>query len=214
MASYSWNNGLGVAQTYTTSTAGNYFVHLIDPYGCEGYSDTANVTIVPGPVPNLGPDINLSLGSFATLDPGTFSSYQWSTGEITPSIVVIANDLGPGTHTVSVDVRDDNGCIGSDHITITVVNEQGTGIAEQQSGPFRVFPNPTKASLNIALPQVTTAKLDVRIMSVTGQVVLATQLQAQGTDLLQLNVNALAPGTYFVQLELEGVKQLVPVWKQ
>jgi hypothetical protein len=138
-----------VSSPYTalTTTGGLYhIVSLSDATGCAGDSGTfggyTNVTVNPNPTPNLGPDTTVC-GSYV-LDAGPGSSYAWSTGATTQTLVVTS----PGLYAVTV--TDANGCVGSDQadldvnplpvITIndTVLCEGGTFLFNA-GGPFQSY---------------------------------------------------------------------------
>ncbi|HEX8254238.1 MAG TPA: hypothetical protein VF846_13930 [Thermoanaerobaculia bacterium] len=111
-ASYLWSTG-ATTQTITVTTSGTYTVTVTDANGCTA-SDSDNVTITTSPVVNItGP---VSSCDNATLDAGPgFSSYLWSTGETTQTIVVSSS----GAYSVTVS----NGtCSASDSHNVTISN--------------------------------------------------------------------------------------------
>jgi gliding motility-associated-like protein len=74
------------------------------------------VTTVPLPDADLGPDTAFCFGDVftKTLNPGTFNSYQWSTGDTTQTIVIGAFDSA-----YAVTVTDSTGCVNSDNISVS-----------------------------------------------------------------------------------------------
>lgn len=87
--------------------------------------------------------INSCEGETLTLNPGIFSSYQWSTGATSPTIEVTSN----GVYTVSV--TDADGCIGSATAQVTfhphpetpVITQNGTTLSASGSGTFTWYFN-------------------------------------------------------------------------
>jgi gliding motility-associated-like protein len=107
-----WNTG-DTALTIPVTSSGNYS-YTYSIFNCQ-FSDTASVTFIPLPQVNLGADtiicssvINLVLNAANT---GT--SYAWSTGDTTSSILTLA------TGVYSVTVTAQANCIDTDTITIS-----------------------------------------------------------------------------------------------
>jgi hypothetical protein len=110
-AAYLWNDGT-TTQLFTTSTSGIYYVDVTDANGCVS-SDTVVATINALPVVDLGQDFT-QCGS-AMLDAGNAgSTYDWSTTATSQTISV--SSTGP----YSVEVTDENGCVNSDTIIVTI----------------------------------------------------------------------------------------------
>ncbi len=114
-SSYLWQNG-SVAQTFTTSQTGNYWVKVGNQ--CGYTTDSAQVLqLYPLPVVNLGPGgMFCSIPAF-TLDAGNAgSTYRWSTGE-TSQLITPANS---GNYAVAVTSQ--YGCIDSGSVSIELVD--------------------------------------------------------------------------------------------
>ena len=116
--------------TCVTVTAGQYFVSMIDSSGCS--IDTLITIPQPAPISvDLGNDIEIQLGQDAALlkvdinSPSSIDSIIWTPKKgincLSPSCTTLeANPSETTTYLVSV--TDNNGCKGSDEITITVKN--------------------------------------------------------------------------------------------
>lgn len=91
---------------------GTYTVELVSSQGCD-----STILFIISSLPPAGnllpPDTNLCEGESITLNPGFFQSYQWNTGDTTPTITVSERGL------YKVTVRDALGCIYTDSILIT-----------------------------------------------------------------------------------------------
>ncbi|MBT3209060.1 MAG: T9SS type A sorting domain-containing protein [Bacteroidetes bacterium] len=107
---YLWNDG-SMNQTLAASNPGLYSVTITDVNGCEG-TDEFELLNFSSPLPNLGSDQIICSGETIVLDPGTFESYNWSTGETTQSISVTTDDI------FDVTVTDINGCVAIDEVEI------------------------------------------------------------------------------------------------
>ena len=109
-ASYLWSND---EDTQTIDVGeGTYTVTVTDNSGCTG---TDEVTVIKNdnPEPSITGDLEYCASDETTsLDAGTWSEYLWSNGEDTQMI-----DATEGTYTVTV--TDNNGCIGTDEVSIT-----------------------------------------------------------------------------------------------
>ena len=106
-----WSDGTG-GNSVDVFNAGTIGVTVTDANGCLGMSQ---VLVDEFPISNveiIGPDLFCD-GELVILETsGDFASYQWSTGDITPTIVVDA------TNEYWVTVTDDNGCMAVDEIYI------------------------------------------------------------------------------------------------
>lgn len=106
-AQITWSNGEHTP-TINTAQAGNYSVTVTDINGCTATAQTA-LTIVPPLNPGISSDPpNCEGESILDAGPG-FSSYNWSNGKTTQSILVSAT----GTYTVTVSDAIGLGCTDS-----------------------------------------------------------------------------------------------------
>ena len=122
--SYLWSTG-AVSQAIPVNTPGNYSVTVTDGNGCSGLA-ALMVAIFPDPVPVISGTVSFCGGTSTTLNAGPgYSSYLWSTGEISQTIVV--NTVG----TFSVTVTNANGCSGSTNVITT-----NTGSLPASPGPI------------------------------------------------------------------------------
>ncbi len=102
-ASYTWfegNTQVATGQNYYASTNGFYKVYITDASGCPASSAFTQVTITPvtASITANGPT-TFCQGNSVTLDAGSgFTSFLWSNGQTTQSIVVNS----AGTYTVVV----------------------------------------------------------------------------------------------------------------
>lgn len=119
--SYEWNTG-ATSRFLTVTTPGNYLVTVTGVCGVA--NDAIQVINHPIPQPNLGPDMtNVCDWDHKVLDPGPFTSYNWSTGENTQQITVSQ------TAEYSVTVTDANGCKNSDDVYVHFYENPGIEIS-------------------------------------------------------------------------------------
>lgn len=121
ITNYIWSNGstnqtinIGPNPGQINDSLANYSVTITDNNGCQNM-DTMSLYTYALPRPDLGNDTAFCNGDpfSMILDPGAFTTYNWSTGVNTPTISIVA--VGA---VYSVTVSDLNGCINSDMITI------------------------------------------------------------------------------------------------
>lgn len=113
---YEWNGQAG-NNTFIVNTPGDYHVKVTDENGCTG-TDTITIrSLYSSPGNFLLPTDSICNGEKIVLQPTQhFESYQWSTAQ-TGKMITIANT---GLYTLTV--TDQNGCTGSD--TLTVIEKQ------------------------------------------------------------------------------------------
>ncbi len=104
-STFQWSNGATTQTTYATSP-GNFTVLVTNGAGCSAISLPISVAFYAASTTTISPSGNVLLpqGSSVTLSSNTGSSYLWSTGAVTQTIIVNT----PGTYTVTV--TDQNGC--------------------------------------------------------------------------------------------------------
>ncbi|MBK7232768.1 MAG: hypothetical protein IPH93_11040 [Saprospiraceae bacterium] len=126
---YSWSpntylNNPNIQNPLASNVLGDitYTVSVSSSNGC---SSTASINVVTGPNVNLTctensgntpNDCTICNGATATLTASGGSSYSWSTGAITPSIMVTPSI----TTSYTVTVTDANNCTGTQSITVSV----------------------------------------------------------------------------------------------
>lgn len=188
-------------QTYVTNTAGTYQVRLIaTDYNCS--YDTTQVSMAPLPVVNLGRDTTLCGGEAIMLDVynSTFTSYLWSTNDITSNLLVGA---GP-TQEIWVQVIDDNGCVNSDTITIHSCDPKTMRI------PYVFTPNGDGSNDRWEIPDfVFFTDVDIKIYNRYGKEVFSHSgpyTESKAWDGRDLNGNKLPMDSYhyIIKVNEEG----------
>ncbi len=111
-SSYLWSTG-ATTQSININAAGTYSVSVTNSNGCSG-SVSKTITSAPSPTPTISGTLSFCGGSSTTLVASNgFSSYLWSTGATSQSIVVTA------AATFTVTVVNAIGCSGSASATTT-----------------------------------------------------------------------------------------------
>jgi gliding motility-associated-like protein len=110
--SYLWNTN-ATSKTLTAKSVGTYWVQVADSFGCKA-RDTFNlISINPLPKDFLPNSLSVCDGEQYTLT--GYNSYQWMTGETTPTISLTTLPI------YSVKVTDINGCSGADSMKVNYV---------------------------------------------------------------------------------------------
>ena len=132
-------------------------------------------------------------------------SVLWNTGATSQTISVSS----AGTYAVTVTDKT-TGCRGTDEIVV----DFALSVNSLTSAQLRLYPNPAVDFINLEFSNfVTQGKVEVQIMTVTGQLVKTQMIDVNATNgTSQIDVSHLAVGTYMVSFDYEGqhvVKQFV-----
>lgn len=130
-STYEWDNdlGTGASQIVTPSSTSTYMVTGTDANGCTN-TDEVNVTVNSAPQVVASSDLTICTGDNTTISATGASTYEWD------------NSLGTGSsHTISptfattyeVTGTDDNGCVSTDMVTVTVDNALSANAGADQS---------------------------------------------------------------------------------
>lgn len=116
--SYIWSTGV-TGPVITVTTSGLFSVIGTDANGCSTESGNVEVEVYPNPVPVITPSgpTEFCNGDSVVLTSTTASSYLWTTGETTQSIIVFTSGV------YDVAVVDSNGCDGVSARITVVVND-------------------------------------------------------------------------------------------
>jgi len=193
-----WNgNAINGAtnSSYEASSEGSYAVIVWNSSGCSATSSSSDVTVNPLPEVSLGSDTTVCDTSNYILDAGAgFESYLWNdnttdqTHEVTES----------GTY--SVQVTDNNGCVGSASVDVTVTICTGIPILALESA-VEIFPNPNFGTFAIEINMPREDHVTIDLTNLVGQVVLPIyDGQLSGQFAKEVDAHSLAKAVYFVQM--------------
>lgn len=113
-STYSWNNGVTNGSAFSPSVTNTYTVTGTDVNGCIN-SDQVVITVNPLPNVNAGVDQTICIGAPVTLAGSGANMYSWNNG--------VTNGLAfnpTTTNTYTVTGTDNNGCINTDQVLVTV----------------------------------------------------------------------------------------------
>ena len=178
---------------------GTYTVTVTDGNGCEEEMTVTVGATNQSPTPSLGPALDtICEGNAYILDPGSYTSYDWSDGSSDPTLSVTA----AGTYTVTV--TDANGCTGETSIDLVVDPCVGLPFWVSQVD-IKYFPNPTDGLINMNIAGLEGNDVQITVLTVEGRIVHNESIQNLGTNHLhQVDLQSQAQGIYFIKLTTAG----------
>jgi len=201
-STYLWSTG-ETSQTIVATGDGEtmFSVDVTNESGCSA-TDTVYLNFVAVPEVNLGADTAVCGSTNITLDAGNSgSTYLWSNGETTQTIVVDTLGHGYGVQDIMVEVTNENGCITDGLIAIDFIN--CTGINELNSVVVNIYPNPSNGIYNLIFNSNKNVDVQLLVVSNTGSVVYHNNnLSLKGETNLRIDISNNASGTY--QLIIKG----------
>ncbi len=196
-------DGAGVTENqFSPNTAGPGLHQISYTYtnihSCTG-SDTLITTVYGNGDPiDLGPDVEIPLYSFITLDAGTgFDRFFWSTGDTTQTIDLYYADRPPGTYTITV-VGVINGCTSNGSVEVTFPVPDG--IPELENTPLLLYPNPNTGLFTIVFDKQE-KELILSVMNMQGQILFHEEgLKCDPECKFDISIPGLIPGMYYLKL--------------
>ena len=203
-------NGLTATITWSETFTGGASIWVIPFNACGEGPESAHfpVEIHPTPVVNLGDDMTVCANWTVTLDAGVQapgSTFLWSTGETTQTIVVDTTGVGIGGGAFSVEVMTSAGCTKFDEIAIQF--DDCTGLQEvTDSWSVDVFPNPSNGIFNIELRSNYAKPVQMRIFNAIGiEVYAKNNILINQTNNIPVNLEKYSEGVYYLNLSGEGI---------
>lgn len=166
--------------------------------GISAFSPSLLLSVIPGPVVDLGADTLLCPDQSIVLDASyNGASYLWSNGAITPTITVDLSSQGYGLASYYVKTTAPNLCADTDTIRITF--DECTGNGELNNNDmFSLYPIPASSSLFIA-SKILQGETFIEIIDISGQHKNRVQVYFQKNS-YELNVSNLKSGIYFLRV--------------
>jgi PKD repeat protein len=200
-ASVDWNNN------YT----GMAYLKVQEETSCGigPFSDSTAITVKQAPEVSLGSDTLICSWESLVLDAGNSgSAFAWSTGETTQTIIVDSAGFGMGDQTIWVDVTNNENCIDSDTIEVTI--DACTGISDHPLSPsVKIYPNPNSGTFSLAVNGMD--KCVCEILTIHGKVVYSAFLETP-PELSELSLPNPVKGMYLLRLRSEKqhiIKKLI-----
>lgn len=192
--SYIWTGGAVNNQNFTPLTSEIFYVTGTDSYGCQ---DSDSVYVYVQQFINAGFESSMN-GTEITLQDTTSGphSIQWELNGIPISSQpnLQYNFTQNGTYNMCLVVTDN--CSTDTQCLQVVIN--GLGINDSEKNEIKLFPNPVTSILFFELPESSLSKYV--ITDAIGNVVMNGELKGNSLD-----INKLANGLYFIQIENQGM---------
>ncbi|HTA83775.1 MAG TPA: T9SS type A sorting domain-containing protein, partial [Bacteroidia bacterium] len=204
---YKWNNG-STSSTLVASAAGTYTVTVTDANGCTN-SATQTLSANTKAITVTGLDSIAGIGVVDTLTAHNGTSYNWSTGSNSSTVMVTPSALTVYT----VTGIDSNGC--HDTVNFTVkVGPNGIANITAMEGTS-LYPNPAVNTINLSFEMQGVAKAAViKVIDLSGREVISTTAIISNGKVMPLNISELTSGTYFVKVITEKTTQVGKFVKQ
>ncbi len=159
---------------------------------CPSERLPVNITLVPGITTNLGNDTIVPSTFTITLDAGAgFTSYLWSTGDTTQTLMVDSI----ATYWVTV-TGGPNNCSFTDSINILLNVGTGNVIGDDE---FSIYPNPASDKIIITGNSNVLKSAIIRVTDLQGRIVKLQTLKLSSNQAI-LELNNLNEGVYFLQI--------------
>lgn len=201
--SYLWSTG-DTTSAIIIRDPGDYYVEVTFSEGCTSVSNTVSVTVNPLPEIDLGDDVNLASGESVNLNAGPgHASYQWSTGAI--SEIITVDEMGEYCATVT----NIFGCSATDCVTVSIVTSSQDDNATYK---LRVSPNPSQDVIFIQSEDF--AISSIQLFNLQGKIVYSELEFSKANEIREMNIRALTPGLYYLQVRAEGIYRTIPVIKK
>ena len=157
------------------------------------------------PVLDLGPDQSVPGGDTVTLDAGQFTTYVWSTGDLTQIIKVDSSGVGSGTKKIYCRVTNEYG-VQSDTVRITF-KQQNQGINDQNLmiSNLSVYPNPSDGRFTISFMAKLNETLMMNLFSFDGREVWKSEAEVTaGDNSFTIRQPQLSSGIFLLKLSGTG----------
>jgi hypothetical protein len=194
-------------QTISATVSGSYDVTFTDGNGCTSTSTPLVVTVNALPAVSVGPYADLcNTDPFFTMNGGSPSGGTYTGAGMIGGIFDPAT-AGAGTHTITYQFTDGNGCADSASTTITI--QDCIGLDEFNDIDLTIYPNPASDFLTLETNGVIIEV--VNIYDAAGRLV---QSITSNTATLQLEISSMSTGMYTVEVIANGSVYRDKVLKQ
>ncbi len=190
---YQWaKNGTSIptatTPSYTATASGSYTV-VIDSVGTNGTSNAVVVTVNPNPTATLAGASTACLNASALTLTGAPTGGTFSGAGVTGSSFN-PTTAGVGSHDLTYVFVDNNNCV--DTATLTVTVSVCSGVENVSNISLNIYPNPISTEMNIS-SSVSLSGKNLEVFDVTGKLLLKNELSG---NLNTISVSTLSNGAY------------------
>lgn len=202
---YAWTGG-STGSTLGVTSSGIYSLSVTD--ACGSGTDSVSVSFTQPVAAAFTSVTNFFDVNFTNTSTGGGTvTYSWDFGDGSP-----ASTAANPTHTYANN--------GTYTVTLTVTNECGTdtftttvtilvaGVDAARTFTYEVYPNPAQNEVRISGALTGSGKAELKLLTPMGQVIrAAAPFTVAGQWSYQLNLNDIAAGVYFLQVNINGENQ-------
>ncbi|MBL0105223.1 MAG: T9SS type A sorting domain-containing protein [Bacteroidetes bacterium] len=202
-------SGVGISNGIFTPSAGSgsYTVNYAytDSNSCTvGFDYSLEVKALP--LVDLGTDTIVCADNSIVLDAGNgFTTYLWSNGFASSSIVVDSAGIGLNTGVFYVIVTDSFGCSNADSVNVTFDLCAGIEFAGADLNEVSIFPNPFSDNFILS----SQSRISYFIFDATGRLI---DFKKDFSGLISVG-DTYSPGVYFVKMQVSQQRKIVRVVK-
>jgi hypothetical protein len=208
-ANYNWSNASNAnIITVTPSVTTTYSVIGVNQFGCQG---NAVQTITVNNLPNIQAGVTnpqLCVGETVTLSATGGVSYVWNSNSnsINGSNVSVSPN---NSISYTVTGTDANGCKNNSSINLSVSACTGLGEITTTASGVKVWPNPTKGEFNVEF--LNDDAKTIEVLDLTGRLI---QSNTVNNKKMNVNLNNLSNGVYYIKIQTKASLEVVKVVKQ
>jgi hypothetical protein len=108
-----------------------------------------------------------------------------------------------------------NSCLESNEIYISQTGTTGINLNQSGNNDFSIFPNPTNDKIYLESKAPVTTKLSLTLISDVGKKVFSQEFEnLDAMHPIEIDMGALPPGIYFLQISMDISSVIIPVLKE
>jgi len=201
-ANYQWSTA-DTTQTITVDSSGGYDVIVTTINGCSNADTITVVVYADTPIVNFGYSSDSGLTVYFSDSTINGFYYWWDFGDGDTSTQQNPTHIYGAFGNYLVTLIASNGC-GADTIWDSIgVWAIGINEVPLEDEAIIIYPNPNDGSFNISINGLKGGQLTLYIINGLGQVVLTQRVITRRVKSLEMNLNKLSAGFYFVRIVTE-----------
>ncbi|MGD1846789.1 MAG: T9SS type A sorting domain-containing protein, partial [Salibacteraceae bacterium] len=202
---YYWSNG-DTTQSLNNIGGGTYMLLLSDSNGCEQtYVETvASPSVISAHFDMSTDTLDLGQGNSVNFTNQSVNaqSYVWDFDDnsgLDTQVNPTHQFNQSGAYVVNLQANS-AGCDDDYNQVLTVVNT--VGVEEVDQGiTFEAWPNPSNGKIYITVNEPLPGTLRIKLIDLTGKTIVRQEVQHSPNSPIELNLEAISNGVYFIQVE-------------
>jgi len=205
--SYTWSTGATTSTVMVVPVTNTFFTvyGTSSVSGCSGFS-IKTVSVYPlNPIVALGSG-SICEGQVLNLGANGAITYTWEPGSLNGFFVSVSPTISTN---YTVTGTDANGCLNSSTVSVSVIICSGLESNNADEGQITLYPNPNNGNFTLKLNNTTLKKIE--ISDISGRIV---ETNISSKDQIDININSLSNGIYYVKIQSENSLKIIKVIKQ